>query len=182
MKLNLTQGGKQVDIAKLFECMDVQQEGLSFSSAEHSKAMDKIAALVKVRERTPNECLARLTQAGFEDDIARHAVERAVECGLVDEQRYAAALVKGKVNQGWGRRKIMMRLEADGVSVAAIEACCDLFPNEQLEYERAMHELGKKSVRSKNPRATLVRRLIQKGYGQDLAVRAVDDFMSQAAQ
>ena len=40
-----------------------------------------------------------------------------------------------------------------------------------------MHELSKRSVRSKNPRATLTRRLLQKGYSPELANRAVEEFM-----
>lgn len=181
MKLNLTQGGKSVDIAELFDGIQAGS-GFVLASKEHCKAMDKIAALVKVRERTAHECLVRLEGAGFESDVAQRAVQRAVECGLVDDQRYAAALIKGKVNQGWGRRKIVMRLQQDGVSDEVVFACEGLFASGQEEYERAMHELGKKSVQSKNPRATLVRRLLQRGYSQDLAFRAVDDFMAQEGQ
>lgn len=181
MKLNLTQGGRSVDISELFAHAE-PPTGPLFSDEQHCKAMDKIAALARIRERTPKECLERLLAAGFEQEVAEHAVSRAVECGLVDESRYAAALIKGKVHQGWGRRKILMRLAQDGVSAQAIDACSDCFASEQEEYEQALLELGKKSVRSKNPRATLVRRLLQKGYSQDMALRAVDEFISQAVQ
>ena len=181
MKLNLTQGGRPVDIAELFDDMQASS-GFVLASKEHCKAMDKIAALVKVRERTAHECLVRLEEAGFEHDVAQRAVQRAVECGLVDDHRYAAALIKGKVNQGWGKRKIVMRLQQDGVSDAVVSDCEGLFATSQEEYDHAMRELGKKSARSKNPRVTLVRRLLQRGYSQDLALRAVNDFMAQEGQ
>lgn len=181
MKLHVTKGGKPVSMQSLFDMAGAPVEPL-FEEAEHNKAMDKIAALIRVRERTPQELLRRLTEAGFSDEAAKEAVECAERCGLVDEERYAAALIRGKVNQGWGRAKIMARLREDGVSQEAIERCGQYFASPQQEYERALYELGKRSVRSKNPRATLTRRLIQKGYSPSLANRAVDDFMCGTAE
>lgn len=181
MKMHLSKGGKPVNMQSLFELAEEPGEPL-FLEQEHNKAMDKIAALVRVRERTPKELLRRLGEVGFSESTAREAVESAVRCGLVDEERYAAALIRGKVNQGWGRAKIMARLREDGVSPAAIERCSGYFATPQQEYERALYELGKRSVRSKNPRATLTRRLVQKGYAPELANRAVDEFMYGTAE
>lgn len=178
MKLNLTKGGRGVDLCKLFENMEPRETPLFDTDEEHCRAMDKIASLVNVRERTAKECRSRLRDAGFESDVADRAVESALRCGLVDDRRYAAALIKGKVHQGWGRRKILMRLEEDGVSHADVAACSDLFASPDEEYERAMYELRKRSAHSKNPRATLTRRLLQKGYSAELATRAVSDFMA----
>lgn len=179
MKLNLTKGGKSIDLNELFEKMEPRDTPLFDSDEDHCRAMDKLASLVNVRERTAKECRQRLRDAGFEDDVADCAVESALRCGLVDDKRYAAALIKGKVRQGWGKRKILMRLEEDGVSYDDVLSCADLFASPDEEYERAMHELAKKSVRSQNPRATLMRRLLQKGYSMDLATRAVSDFMAR---
>lgn len=176
MKLNLTKAGKPVQVASLFEGFEDDPEPL-FEDERQIMAMDKIAALIRVRERTPKELRRRLAEAGFEEDVVERAVESSVRSGLVSEERYAAALIRGKVSQGWGKAKIMARLREDGVSPAAIESCNTLFATPQQEYERALHELGKRSVRSKNPRATLMRRLLQKGYSPELANRAVDDFM-----
>ena len=176
VKLKLSKGGKPVHMATLFDAMEEDNTPL-FAQREHNKAMDKIAALLRVRERTPKELHRRLLDAGFEEEVVRGAVDAALRCGLVDERRYAAALIRGKVSQGWGRSKIMARLRDDGVSSWAIEACSELFATPEQEYERAMHELSKRSVRSKNPRATLTRRLLQKGYSPELANRAVEEFM-----
>ena len=156
MKLKLSKGGKPVHMATLFDAMEEDSTPL-FAQREHNKAMDKIAALLRVRERTPKELHRRLLDAGFEEEVVRGAVDAALRCGLVDE----------------GRSKIMARLRDDGVSSWAIEACSELFATPEQEYERAMHELSKRSVRSKNPRATLTRRLLQKGYSPELANRAV---------
>ena len=180
MKLNLTQGGKQADLSLLFENMQSQETPL-FDDKDHCRAMDKIAALLNVRERTAKECKCRLVEAGFEEHVACEAVDRALACGLIDEHRYAASLIKGKVRQGWGKKKILMRLQEDGVSTDTIQACSGYFATPQEEYERALYELEKRSVNSKNPRATLTRRLLQKGYAAELVNRAVSDFMSRSA-
>lgn len=181
MKMHLSKGGRPVNMQSLFELAGEPAKPL-FSEAEHIKAMDKIAALVRVRERTPHELRRRLQDCGFTEEVAARAVESAERCGLVDEERYASALIRGKVNQGWGRAKIMARLREDGVSSAVIERCNSCFATPQQEYERALYELGKRSVRSKNPRATLMRRLLQKGYSPELANRAVDEFMHSATE
>ncbi|MGN0072849.1 MAG: regulatory protein RecX [Coriobacteriales bacterium] len=181
MKMHLTKGGAPVAMQSLFELTPEPGEPL-FLEQEHIKAMDKIAALVRVRERTPKELLGRLVEGGFSPEVAQEAVDSAVRCGLVDEERYAAALIRGKVSQGWGRAKIMARLRQDGVSPSAIERCSQYFATPQQEYERALYELGKRSVRSKNPRATLTRRLVQKGYSPELANRAVEEFMYGASE
>lgn len=180
MKLNLTQGGKKADLSLLFENMQPRETPL-FDTKDHRRAMDKIAALVNVRERTAKECRIRLAEAGFEDGLTQEVVDRALACGLIDEQRYAAAFIKGKVRQGWGKKKILMRLQEDGVGTDTIQACSQYFASPQEEYERALFELAKRSVNSKNPRATLTRRLLQKGYSAELTNRAVSDFMSRSA-
>ena len=179
MKLNITKGGQQADLGELFANLDYEPGSL-FKSDEHIKAMDKIHSLVCVRERTAKEIRTRLLDTGFDRDVVEGAVASALKCGLIDEERYAAALISGKVHQGWGRAKIMRRLEEDGVDYQTVAKCSQYFATPAEEYERAMRELEKRSVRSKNPRATLTRRLLQKGYSADLTNRAVNDFIGRA--
>lgn len=177
MKVNLTQGGKQLSADELSALLSSSGSSALFESTEHLKAMDKIHAWVCVRERTRKECYKRLVELDYEPDVAARAVERAVECGLIDEVRYTSAYIKGKVRAGWGRGRIVHSLEENGISQDVISECAEFFATPHEEYERALKEIDRRPARSKNPKATYVRRLLQKGYAQDIALRAVNEYL-----
>lgn len=203
MKLKITKGGKQIDLNELFSdkpgfspetdqvdgyevepwsdasCGSSSDSSSLFPDSDYLKAMDKLHNLVCVRERTTAESYERLIKHGFEPQIAQQAVNRAVECGLVSNERYAQAYVRGKLRSGWGRKKIINGLKANGVDESSIEACDYLFPSKDDELARAIEELSKRPARSKNPRMTYMRRLVQKGYSQDIAYRAVNDYVGR---
>lgn len=203
MKLKITKGGKQVDLNELFSDNprfspeEAEYDGLEgslrsdlsrgaassapslFPDSDYLKAMDKLHNLVCVRERSAAESYERLIKHGFEPKIARKAIDRAVECGLISDERYAQAYVRGKLRSGWGKNKILGGLRANGIDEASIASCDYLFPSKDEELSRAIEELAKRPACSKNPRMTYIRRLVQKGYSQDVAYRAVNDYVGR---
>ena len=173
----VTKGGKVIDLDALAASgplVPTMEE-----AKRHADAMDKIHGWVCVRERTPKEVRERLIQAGFTADEADEAADAAVRCGLVSEERFASAFIRGKVNSNWGPARIRAALHEHGVSDAVIDECRDLFPNADEEYESAMRVCASKAVHSKDPYATLMRRLVGKGYSSDLAHRVVCDFLGR---
>lgn len=143
------------------------------SEERHFEAMDKIGALVSVRERTCSELVKRLKKAGFTEEEAAEAVESAQRCGLVDEDRFTRAYIRGKSQLGWGKAKIIQRLQVEGVPQQVIASCEDEFPTGDAELEQALRELSKRGCTSKNPYASYMRRLVGKGYSYETASRAV---------
>lgn len=143
------------------------------SAERHMKAMDKVHSLVSVRERNQKEIAERLSRAGFTPEEVEDAVSTSVRVGLVSDERYARAFIRGKLHSGWGRRKIIMRLARDGVSEETIELCSDEFPSPEDDYERALRVLQRRGTASSNPYASYMRRLIGKGFSYDVATRAV---------
>lgn len=145
----------------------------------HTQAMDKIADLVNVRERTCREVTERLLECGFSHEEAEEAVASAVRCGMVDEERFVRSFVRGKVSLGWGERKIADRLARAGIDASVIERCADEFPGPDEQYDMALRELSRKPFpSSRDPRSSLARRLVNKGYAPELALRATDEFLS----
>ena len=145
----------------------------------HIEAMDKIAALVSVRERTCRELHGRLLKLGFTEEEAADALESAVRSGLVSEERYTRAFIRGKVALGWGRRKVIDRLQREGISEGLIACCEDEFPDEEGEYAMALKELSRRRSTSSDPYASYMRRLVNKGYGYEVAQRAVRAYLSE---
>lgn len=152
------------------------------SSKRHIEAMDKIASLVSVRERTCREVRNRLLKQGFTEEEADEAVESAVASGLLSEERFTRAFIRGKVSLGWGRSKIVERLEQDGVDDALVDACSDEFPSGEEEYQMALHELSRRSTSSSDPYASYMRRLVGKGYSYDVAERAVCAYLGRGGE
>lgn len=149
------------------------------SPERHMKAMDKVNALIGVRERSAREVEERLARAGFTHEEAHDAAETAVRVGLVSDERYARALIRGKRRQGWGRAKIVMRLKANGVDGEMIEACSDAFASPEDEYESALAVLRKHGARSADPFASYVRRLVGRGFSYDTASRAARERLAE---
>lgn len=143
------------------------------SPERHIEAMDKINALVNVRERTRKEICDRLRRAGFSEAEVQDAVASAVRVGLISEERYAFAFVRGKAHLGWGRNKIAQRLHQDGIPDEIIDACMEEFSDDDDELERALRELAKRPCRAADPYSSLMRRLVSKGYSYEVAQRAV---------
>ena len=147
------------------------------TGSRHAEAMQKVHALVCVRERCEAELRARLVSCGFSPEEAQDAASAAVSCGLVDDARYASAFVRGKVRKGWGRDRIVARLRQDGVSQQAIDAAAADFAAPDQERAHALAELARRPCRARDRRASLMRRLLSKGYAPELARSCVDEFL-----
>lgn len=149
------------------------------SATRHIEAMEKISSLISVRERSILETRERLGKSGFTPEEVEDAVAAALRVGLINEERYTRAFIRGKTHSGWGKRKIMQRLHANGIDDALVEAYSDEFASGDQEYERAKSELLKRPAHSKDPYATYMRRLIGKGYSGQVAARAVKDVLAE---
>lgn len=151
------------------------------AGTRRAEAMEKVHALVGVRERCGKELRERLVRCGFTDSEAAEAVDAAQRCGLVSDERYASALIRGKTRAGWGREKILARLREMRISEATIESCAEDFATPEEERVRAMADLETHPCRSANPRASLVRRLVGKGYSFGLSREVVSEFLARAS-
>lgn len=143
------------------------------------QAMERINRLLDTRERCIKELKERLARADFTEEEIEDAMQAAVRVNLVNEERYARAFIRGKVHQGWGRGKILLRLQQDKIPAHVIDACQEDFASSHEEYNMAMHEVSKRRATSKNPYATYVRRLISRGYSYELSKQVVSDYLSQ---
>lgn len=146
----------------------------------HIAVMDKITTLSNVRERSRKETRERLARSGFSEEEIQDGIETALRVGLISDERYARSFIRGKVHAGWGRDKIERRLEECGVDSAVIAACQNEFASPEEEYERALHELEKRSCHAADPYASYMRRLLGKGYSHEVSRRAVHDYLSRS--
>lgn len=173
---------------------------------DETKAFEKVTRLACKREHGSRELVDRLVRDGFSREVAKSAVQRALDCGLIDDVRYGTVLVRTRVAQGRGRKGIEDELERAGIAASDIPGWPEEFfsvddfdpfrvnanaedgvvgcsfgceSSDEQEVERALALLRRKPPRSKNIQASAYRKLVTKGYSTSVASVATRRFMEE---
>ena len=141
--------------------------------SERMDVFDRIVQLCSIRDRSCKELRERLQKDGYALDILESAIQRALNCGLVDDNRFADAFIRGKVSSGKGLYGISRDLEKHGIDPETIENQLDAYAlDEDSQLERALEYLKNHPPKTKDPWAGAYRKLISKGYSVSLAGKA----------
>lgn len=173
---------------------------------DETRAFEKVTRLACAREHGSRELIDRLVRDGFSQEVAESAVRRALDCGLIDDTRYGAVLIRTRVAQGRGRKGIEVELERAGIAASDIPGWPEEFfsvddfdpfrvnanaeddvvgctfgseSSDEQEIERALALLRRKPPRSKNIQASAYRKLVTKGYSTSVASAATRRFMEE---
>lgn len=173
---------------------------------DETRAFEKVTRLACARERGSRELADRLVRDGFSREVAESAVRRALDCGLIDDVRYGAVLIRTRVSQGCGRKGIEDELDRAGIAAGDIPGWPEEFfsvddfdpfrvnanaedgvvgcsfgseSSDEQEVERALALLRRKPPRSKNIQASAYRKLVTKGYSTSVASAATRRFMEE---
>lgn len=140
---------------------------------DQEAAMRKIERLCSLREQASAALRERLVRDGFSEKVAEEAVGRAVECGLVDDARFADVLVRCRLAAGKGCAGIARELASHGIDPAHVESYLDAAEaGSDAELSRALDLLERKPPRAKNAREAAYRRLVGKGFSSSIASSA----------
>jgi regulatory protein len=135
--------------------------------------MDSLVRLLSARERSVQEAHKRLAEKGFDSKASSEAVNRALDCGLLDDQRFAKRLIEVKIAAGWGEYRINQELYRFGIPKDSIEGYPEAFFAAEDQLERALQALKKHRSRAKNPRQAAFKYLISRGFDSEIAGAAV---------
>ena len=137
---------------------------------------DRALRLLAVRDRSRREMERRLLQIGFEADAVAGELERLDAAGLLDDERFARALVEAQVvGRRAGRRAARDALLAKGVARDVADRAVDEAAGSPEDEEARAEALARRrapSLGSLEP-ATAFRRLhgllVRRGYDPGLA-------------
>ena len=135
-------------------------------------ALDAIARLARVRERTVLELRQRLATKGFEDAEIDAALRRAEVLGYVDDRRAATALATRMLERGASRALVEDKLVAAGASTALVAELLEKAPSDR---SLARSALARRSRGEPLPRERAARFLGALGFDGMLIEEVLED-------
>ena len=149
----------------------------SCAQAEEGKTAEdayrQILRWVAVRERSTIYLRDRLLSADFAEGDADEAIERACRVHVVDDRRYADALIRMRLAAGKGLRDAEREIEELGIDPSSLDAWQEhQARGRDAEVERALQVLRRRPPRAKQQREAAFRRLVSQGYSTDVAASA----------
>lgn len=155
------------------ELLPSSRAELLYAMGEVSRkcAMERSASLIKRRDYSVGELSERLRRDGYAPQTVEHTCKRSVECGLVDDVRFADAFIRSKLSQGWGRVRIERELSRRGIKASDVPGWPELYLSQEFEEETAFELASRRRLTGKNDYEKIVRFLSTRGFPLGLATR-----------
>ena len=142
-------------------------------------AWEKACSLVGRRDYSSKELDEKLLQNGYTSSVREVVIARALDCGLIDNARFAAAYIRTKIAVGWGERRISVELSRRGIELEDVPGWPEEFIDPDDEVERALAILERKSLPSGDVYGKLMRFLVSRGFRMGCAREAVERRLSE---
>lgn len=155
-----------------------KQPGSSPSCIAHAPALAqaeevfaRILKIVSFRDYSEAEVRSKLAGESFEQEHIDCAIERAKNCGIIDDTRFADSFIRGRISAGKGIAGVERELACKGIDPASIPGWPYdyLEDGEEGECRRALMLLERKPPRSKNARDGAYRKLVSHGFTASVA-------------
>ena len=85
------------------------------NNSADSKAKDRAMAIIARRMVSHRELVDKLVQKGETRDEAEHIADWMLEVGLLNDQEYAAEIVRHYSTRGYGKRRVEQELQRRGI-------------------------------------------------------------------
>lgn len=138
----------------------------------YQKAHAKVERLLVIRDRSTQEIRKRLLREQYPEQVVDALIERCLECGLLDDMRFAETLIRSKLRVGKGIVGITYDLRSYGIDEKQISGYPERFlADAPDQFEMAKTFLESHPPTAKNKRQAAYAKLIRKGFSSDIAQR-----------
>ena len=149
--------------------------------ASRACARDRIARMIERRDYSSHEAVQKLVLDGYSQKVAAEVVERAVEVGLINDNRFASAFIRQKLASGWGERRIALELKKRGVALDEVEGWPEEFC-EESEWERALAVAQRRSLSQRSDVKRMARFLSSRGFSASVSFGVARQVSDEATQ
>jgi regulatory protein len=131
-------------------------------------------ATIQRRERSVAEVVAWLAERGHQRTAVEDAVNRLIEAGALDDERFARAFAEDKREiSGWGSERVAAALRERGIDPELIERACAEDRGDQVERAAKLLIDRRTAVADDRDRERALGFLTRRGYEYEVAYDAV---------
>lgn len=146
--------------------MPLRKRGSDATQAPRRPAYEKSLALLARREYSRSELEARLVRDGYDRQETGAALDRLAAEHYQSDQRFAEMLVRNRIAQGYGPRRLQAELRTHGIDDRRIQ---DLLEGAEVDWARsAMAQLQRRYGDAAAPgfeqRAKRAQFLLRRGF------------------
>jgi regulatory protein len=146
---------------------------------EPAIARERAIYLLSHQERSCGDLLRRLTDEGYDPDVAHRLVADLEARGLVDDRRFAESMSRVMSARGYSRSRILRELARHRVNADLAGAVLDDALPEDDEYARAL-EIARRASRGREMDfRRLAGRLARKGFRPPVAFGAARQALAE---
>ena len=146
------------------------------------EAVRRAVALLEYGDNSHKRLVRKLTQRGFDEEIAETAVARLEEMGYLREHDACARRAEQGVRKGWGKRRIAQDLYAQRYDRETVETVmCEL--EDEVDFTENCIGVIRKKFRvvpeDRDARRKMAAALMRMGYGSDEVRHAMQTVSSE---
>ena len=132
----------------------------------------QLTEMLSRRDYAVLEARERLLNYGYREIEIDAALSRAIDARFLDDSRFATYFISERIRRGWGRRKIEIELQRNGVDANDLPGYPVEFFSDDDELDRAIELLSRKSIPAVRPQEKLIRHLMTKGFSYSVSAAA----------
>ena len=123
---------------RLFAGRELSDRDMDILRRESKKALsrEKALELVSQRQMSASELNKKLRDKGADEETADYCVQWILERGLLDEERYAAAVVRHYAAKGYGEGRVRQELMRRGVPRELWDDALSTMPEDTSRLDR----------------------------------------------
>ncbi|WP_434086826.1 regulatory protein RecX [Shewanella psychrotolerans] len=142
-----------------------------------TSAMHIAVGLLARRDYSRHQIKTKLIQKGFELTEIDPVLDRCVDNGYLDDQRFAALLLRSHISKGHGHNRIRQSMAQKGLSKETIETAlnnsdCDWFELARTKADKKFASSG--AIVDQKERARRTRYLLAQGFTYEQVTYALE--------
>lgn len=140
----------------------------------------RVERLINKRDYSSQELDEKLRMDGYHHAVREWVIGRAIDCGLVNDDRYASVFIRGKLASGWGTARIEHELMRKGIDASKLPGWPSAYLDGEDEDARALAVARTRRISDKRGYEKLVRFLCNRGYSLGCSIRVAQQVVDES--